>query len=198
MAGAHCPMCGKTNPENLDVCQFCGARLTPLIIPKPGDPAPGAAGAKPPGENSAGQEQEPPSWLRSAGEDLAPGEDKSMAGDTPSSGPFSETPDWLAGLGREASVNDEEIPDWLTSLRDDQSLSSAPGVVPDSESSPFPTSPLSDAPGDEDWLARLGSEAQASSPEPSVPEIPSGGEQPGRPGSNDDGKMPSSSDGAAF
>lgn len=30
MAEIRCPMCGKTNPENLAVCQFCEARLEPL------------------------------------------------------------------------------------------------------------------------------------------------------------------------
>jgi hypothetical protein len=31
MAEIRCPMCGKLNPEELDVCQFCQARLKPLI-----------------------------------------------------------------------------------------------------------------------------------------------------------------------
>lgn len=30
MAERRCPMCGKPNPEHLDVCKFCQARLTPL------------------------------------------------------------------------------------------------------------------------------------------------------------------------
>ena len=32
MAEIRCPMCGKPNPEELDICQFCEARLRPLII----------------------------------------------------------------------------------------------------------------------------------------------------------------------
>ena len=31
MAEIRCPMCGKSNPDHLDVCQFCEARLKPLI-----------------------------------------------------------------------------------------------------------------------------------------------------------------------
>ena len=30
MAEIKCPMCSKPNPEELDVCQFCEARLKPL------------------------------------------------------------------------------------------------------------------------------------------------------------------------
>jgi hypothetical protein len=37
MADIHCPMCGKSNPDHLEVCQFCDARLTPLISPKSSD-----------------------------------------------------------------------------------------------------------------------------------------------------------------
>jgi len=33
MADIRCPMCGKPNPDNLDVCKYCDARLKPLIFP---------------------------------------------------------------------------------------------------------------------------------------------------------------------
>ena len=32
MAENRCPMCGEKNPEDLEICQYCGARLTPLIL----------------------------------------------------------------------------------------------------------------------------------------------------------------------
>ena len=32
MSENRCPMCGKVNPGDLDVCQYCQARLTPLIF----------------------------------------------------------------------------------------------------------------------------------------------------------------------
>ena len=35
MAEIQCPMCGKSNPDHLDICQFCEARLKPLIISSP-------------------------------------------------------------------------------------------------------------------------------------------------------------------
>ncbi len=36
MADIRCPMCGKNNPEELEICRFCGARLKPL---RPSTPA---------------------------------------------------------------------------------------------------------------------------------------------------------------
>jgi len=35
MDGIHCPMCGEVNPPELEICQFCEARLKPLIISTP-------------------------------------------------------------------------------------------------------------------------------------------------------------------
>ena len=40
MAEVKCPMCGKPNPDDRDTCQFCDARLKPLIHPSPDDRAP--------------------------------------------------------------------------------------------------------------------------------------------------------------
>jgi hypothetical protein len=37
MADIRCPMCGKSNPDHLEICQFCEARLTPLAPPKSSD-----------------------------------------------------------------------------------------------------------------------------------------------------------------
>ncbi len=37
MAEIRCPMCGKPNPDELDVCKFCQARLKPLIIDQPAE-----------------------------------------------------------------------------------------------------------------------------------------------------------------
>ena len=37
MAEIKCPMCGKDNDENLDVCAFCDARLKPLLASDTGD-----------------------------------------------------------------------------------------------------------------------------------------------------------------
>lgn len=34
MAELRCPMCSKSNPDTLEVCQFCGARLKPFVLPQ--------------------------------------------------------------------------------------------------------------------------------------------------------------------
>ena len=39
MADVRCPMCGKPNPEELETCQFCQARLKPLQGQYPGEEA---------------------------------------------------------------------------------------------------------------------------------------------------------------
>jgi hypothetical protein len=41
MADVKCPMCSTPNPQNAEVCEFCGARITPVTAPlesiKPGE-----------------------------------------------------------------------------------------------------------------------------------------------------------------
>lgn len=55
MAEIRCPMCGKANPPGLEVCDFCGARLTPVR------PTMGGAGG---GEGQAANgEADVPDWL---------------------------------------------------------------------------------------------------------------------------------------
>ena len=65
MAEIRCPMCGRDNPEERDVCEYCGARLKPLTE------ALSAANAEPirPGEEPTPQstselEKTLPDWLR--------------------------------------------------------------------------------------------------------------------------------------
>ncbi|MBA4379824.1 MAG: hypothetical protein C0393_03930 [Anaerolinea sp.] len=91
MAEIRCPMCTKPNPEELATCNFCGARLKPLVSASPDDfepihpgeqpvkkkttelerviPAFGEKGSIQPGEaptkkNTAELERALPSWLR--------------------------------------------------------------------------------------------------------------------------------------
>jgi hypothetical protein len=93
MADIRCPMCGKKNPSELDVCQFCRARLTPLQ-----DTAPDSASQIPmhdqPGqsENDKGDTKSP-DWLSSL-----------RSGDE-----FSDT----------GSAQEGELPDWMEELREE-------------------------------------------------------------------------------
>ena len=38
MADIRCPMCGKPNPADMDTCQYCQARLKPLLAGTPSEP----------------------------------------------------------------------------------------------------------------------------------------------------------------
>jgi len=202
MADVLCPMCDKSNPAELEICKFCGARLTPLSTSTPVDSQPINVGenpvkkdtsefetVKPDSENvvHVGQaptkenpaELEPtlPSWLHSLQKDEDSAAGKSTAdastdqslplGPAPATNPdySGEMPDLLSGLGKAASADEEEIPNWLASLRAEKPGTSAPV----SESTPVPalnaTDSLSAVAGDTDWVARLGSEPQTAEPE---------------------------------
>ena len=194
MADVRCPMCGKPNPEQLEECQFCGARLKPVIAPPPADSesikpgqepvkrntselekvnltrgAPIRPGEAPTRKNTAELERALPSWLRSlregnrpeAGEPMAEPTADASAPAAPKAPPASDSsgglPDWLSGLDKAAS-EDEEVPDWLAGLRGGKPVESAPVPAADEEL----TSGLNNA----DWTARLGGGNQEPAPEP--------------------------------
>ena len=182
MANVRCPMCGKFNPEELEECQYCGARLKPVAPStladsqplrlgeepvksdtsefdksKPSGDAPIRPGEAPTKKNTGELERALPAWLRSLREGKRPAEGESLAepsseedlpadSQTDSSGGL---PDWLAGLGK-ADSDEEEVPDWLAGLRGDKTSESTP--APGMEGEPVPE------PGNEDWINRLGSE----------------------------------------
>ena len=194
MADVRCPMCGKPNPEELEECQFCRARLKPVIaspsvdsqtIMPGGEPvkrntselekinlsrgAPTRPDEAPTEKNRAELDQGLPSWLRTLREGKPPAAGESMAkpsaqeslpsASQPATAPDSSKglPDRLFGLIKAAS-DDEEVPDWLASLRDGKTVESAPAPAAEEELSPG----LSNA----EWMARLGSEPQKPPSEP--------------------------------
>ena len=139
MAELRCPMCGKPNPDTLDVCQFCQARLKPLIArpsggPTPPEkpPAPQPEKPEPASESSdfmdwgtfdtgaLGETDETPfdddtdDWLSRLGDNADPATEQSPAA------PVEEEPElpaWMtAGEAAPASAADLEssLPDWLT------------------------------------------------------------------------------------
>ncbi len=125
MAELHCSVCGQSNPEDLEVCQFCGASL----LPPPGagsDPSPAIRpGEQPTRKNTGELEHALPSWLKT----LRSGQDEN---NTPDADPDTEMPglgkatppadtsgdasDWLAGLDSAASEDEDEIPEWMAGL----------------------------------------------------------------------------------
>lgn len=113
MAEIRCPMCSKPNPEDAELCSFCGARLKPLVA--------GASEADQPAEPSpSGQgEDQVPDWLarirtKAREEQVDDGEAKTPEPSEASPG----APDWLSRLRQAEPLQEQgppegEIPDWL-------------------------------------------------------------------------------------
>ncbi|MBN1669268.1 MAG: hypothetical protein JW862_19400 [Anaerolineales bacterium] len=169
MAEIRCPMCSQLNPDHLEVCQYCQARLKPLVA-------------------DSGQAQDDsglPDWLRSLGDDLPLDEDEAA--------PLSnedESQDWLDRLGSEQPEQPENAEpeplaadeagdvDWLQDFRalDDETLpeisspeeppdqAELPDAVPDwmAEAGLAPTD--DDEDGVPDWLERFGETPVESEP----------------------------------
>jgi hypothetical protein len=93
-----CPMCGKLNTKGLDICQFCGARLTPMVASKPIDTKPIKAGEHPSKQEDADIED----GNQVAGERV-------QAGEAPTKKNMAEL--------------EPTLPSWLRSLRESQESS---------------------------------------------------------------------------
>jgi hypothetical protein len=130
------------------------------------------AGEAPTKKNTAELEKSLPTWLRNlreekrpvAGESMPepsgenqPADSKAKPGQDSSAG----SSDWLTGLGKAASSEEEAVPDWLAGLRAGKPTESATTAPAEEE----PASGLSDA----DWLTRLGNEPKESAPTPVIP-----------------------------
>ena len=108
MADIRCPNCGKSNPDVLDVCQFCQAPLKSQSMLHLGD--------KPTKKNTGELEQVLPDWLRDIRQQARNSAEEDTA-QTTSKPKKEEPPDLLAGLvSQSQNADDEEIPDWLASL----------------------------------------------------------------------------------
>ncbi len=167
MAAILCPNCNKSNPDALEICQFCGTPLKnrgtePLPTIRPGE--------MPVKQQTSELENTLPSWLRDIrkGED---GENIAPAATSPAAKPETPTPpaqphlgkqneaaaplDFLAGLSQ-ANDDDEAVPDWLASLKTDLPSEPAPAAATQ------PQQPV-------DWLAGL---QEDSPPQASASEQP--------------------------
>lgn len=146
MTDIRCPMCGKPNPAELEVCQFCQARLKPLSTP----------------QSPAGDE--PPDWLKNL---RGKEEEPAAPSGEPAGQDEGSNADWLDRI-RERSKSDlpeeppsepADLPDWLRS----DAETPAPSPVE-------PARPASDNP---DWLLRLRAReemSQAAQPGEEAPE----------------------------
>jgi len=176
MAEIRCPMCGKSNPDHLDHCKFCEARLKPLIAPSAGDDLFDF--------QDDAEEENLPDWF-DAGPDI--GED------TPFDGGAD---DWMTRLGGDSEsddsieaqidqsraaarmdFDDDGIPDWLEDLEQDEegeedSLDDGglpEWLISDDDQEQATGEPVSDLDGQaQDWLSDFEepSETAVESPEP--------------------------------
>lgn len=133
MADIRCPMCGKLNDAELEVCQFCQARLKPVwAVHSPEERSPEG---KAPEKGSPPQKKDAdlPDWLRA----LRPDSEE----DQPAGGEDDPLPDWLSSLHQDTPESPEEpptdaeetpaepadeTPDWLRGLREDSRRDAPP------------------------------------------------------------------------
>ena len=153
MADERCPMCGKLNPDDLEVCQYCQARLKPLNISTPEE----------------GQSEITPS---SASFDETPSKRK-LSDQTPALPDWLQ-PDWLQSLRKEGGTDEldelepeDEQPDW--------SLEEAP------EAEQGQSLPPEEGSEGSDWLEsfRASDQAERETPVEEVPEQSPPEEEPG-------------------
>ena len=167
MSELRCPMCGKTNPAELEICQFCQARLVPIR-------AAGHTPAPDPGVNSAQDDNSIDDWLSSLrSSDEHPADESGEAEGHQE--PFDAgVPDWLQDDSQkgtqEASIPtaDTSGADWLGSLlqREGETRTLAEDLPPEDQA-PEDWPPTSQLPGDDsipEWLSQIGKQEQPSEP----------------------------------
>ncbi len=144
MADVRCPMCGKPNPADRDVCQYCQARLKPVRL---GDNA-SASGAKK-------KEEELPDWLQFGQAGAQPAQPAAESDET----------DWLKDImgssaGYDASRPDsnrvepeaQDDLDWLSRIGGESAPPTAP-AEPASTRERKPPAPQPQSEANEfDWL----------------------------------------------
>ncbi len=147
MADVKCPSCGKANPAELEICQFCGTllrqtRTEPL--------APILPGQFPEKKATSELERTLPGWLRDARragnepvtspipQAKVPQEPPPAAPPPPSSKVPQSPLDLLAGLSQ-AGEEEEDIPEWLKSLQGETPAPAAPAPAASVESQEIPS-----------------------------------------------------------
>jgi hypothetical protein len=169
-----CPMCGKPNPDDLDACQFCEARLKPVTDELSRSQPPIHVGDEPTKKDTAELEPVLPKWLRDVRQQSRESTEGGSEGTEPvraEEEPVAEEPgeDLLAGL--QSQPEDEEIvPDWLAGLRGSEGGDSTQYVSDDiSAATPQEKQtegsgldPVEQLPG---WVSDLGESSDGASPD---------------------------------
>jgi len=143
MSDIRCPMCGKTNPEQEEICQFCQARIKPLLVNYDENESDQSIKSE---DEFEATDSGIPDWLRNLRQDesreLFGNEDQGFSAEKNSSTDFDENQTWLSDLrsdqrdesdeseeydfsssGEEGNIEDDdsfpdqEIPEWLKNIR---------------------------------------------------------------------------------
>jgi hypothetical protein len=132
MADQRCPFCGKSNPAGASMCQYCQARLKPLVISNPDEPQ---------GLDSIfSQGQEPedsvPDWLKDLRgpeqeqEAASPEEPDTSPAEAAEESSFAEE---ASPEPEQAGELDGEMPDWLARIRERSTEEQPPAPVESQE-----------------------------------------------------------------
>ena len=145
-------MCGKPNPADAEVCQFCGARLRPI---RPGE--------EPKPEDSLTTQPISDEWdLLQGGQSEGHPQAEEKAAETPQAAE-EDLPDWMKELGGEAEdEEEEELPDWLSELGLDELGAAEEPSTAEAEPKPAAAAPAEELP---DWLDELGAAEEPSTTE---------------------------------
>ncbi len=198
-------MCGKLNPTDRDTCQYCQARLKPLVAGAPSEPQ--SPPSQPPAKPEAGTPPGKPDLEKQEGSSLvSPGagdwlsdlrSDESLeAGpeESDAASGASDFGDWFSRLEEPAAAQPAQPPGKPDlEKREVSSLASPEKQQPEEEASPdwlkgsteTPAPPAGEA-ADPDWLHQFQAvAAEEAAPEPGIPAL---GASPAKP-SEDSGKI---------
>jgi len=112
MAEQRCPMCSKMNSDDVDVCVYCGARLTPLVI---------SSGAE---DSGKADDSGTPDWLARIRSDVEANKEPE-----PEAQPEAGDDDWLGRLRTSGDLPPEEEPRADASKATDSTAADVPGWV---------------------------------------------------------------------
>ena len=159
MADIRCPMCGKENPSEQEVCQFCQARLKPLVRqPPPGDGGETFSEDVSFHEGEDQSESDLPEWLQNLRTEETEPQDRLFDDLESEEQPIqAETP----------PVQQEDRPDWLSYLRDDADIDT--GSL-DSDESRKPSESLDSAGLEDEPHSDFLSDLDASREDENIPE----------------------------
>jgi len=172
------------NPVIRNTSEFEKVKLTTSDLVHPG--------VEPTEKSTAALELTLPSWLRSLRKTEDAAEGKSTGDSSPDQRlPLSpspevaaestdDQPDWLPEPGKGLSDDEKDVPDWLTSLREEKPGTSAQESISLQDRVLNTTGSLSAGVADAEWIARLGGE-----PKPETPEAKPEGDTQGKPESLD-------------